>query len=509
MIGIYARQSVLNEDSLSIEDQIEQCKRFVTIGESFKVYKDGGYSGKDIERPEFGLLMRDIELGLISEVIVYKLDRFSRSVADFSRTMEIFKEHDIKFSTTDGLSNKDGVGELLLSVFAAFAQMERNNIIARVSDNYKRRASKGYFLGGVAPFGFLKEEFHIDGKKTSRLIPDESIIDIVKEMFQRYAYDETVTLGILKRWLDSCGVKTGKGLSWTSAAMSRILRNPVYVRADADIYTYLHDIKGASHDEELKITDFTGEYGCYTYTLNDKKVKEKNKDKFSHLDKCHFTIAPHQGIIDSETWLRCQYRLDKNKKFKGDGKGSYSWLSGIMKCGYCGYAMTVTNDKKRDTYYLNCGGRKKGICFERKKSMQAFELEAIVEVLLFERMRKIKAIQRAEPIQDGRKVNDLKVKIIEVEQAIQRLTHRMILVDDLGAVEIGKAINRNAEEKSKLSHQLDEAMREQQDKNFERYNIDEYIENWQSYDIETKKKIARIFIDKVMVDDEKILPLFK
>lgn len=520
MIAIYARQSVLKEDSLSIQDQIEQCKRLVPQDESFKVYQDQGFSGKNTLRPDFERLMFDIERGLISKVIVYKLDRFSRSSSDFRATMDIFEKYDVEFQSTDGISNKGDLSRLFLTIVAEIAQMERSNLIARVSDNYMERVRMGFFLGGPVPFGFSKEPFIIEGKKTARLIPDEKTADIVIEMFQKYAYDETMTLGKLKKWLVACDVNTSKGFSWTGAALSRVIRNPVYVKADADVYTYLHDIKGASHHEGLDISRFTGEYGLYTYTLKDEKSNvskdtgtdednNRKKDKFAHMDKVSFTLAPHKGLIDSETWLRCQYRLDKNAKFKGVGTGSHTWLSGIMKCGYCGYAMTVTSDIKRGTTYLSCGGRKLGNCYERKNKMQAFELETIVEEILFERMREIKRIHQAEPIQDNRKVNGLKLKMLEVEKTIQSLTNRLALLDDLGAIEVAKAINRQAEIKRKLSQELEEALKEQQSKNYSRYDIDDYIAHWNEYDIETKKKISRIFIDKVMVDDEKIVPIFK
>lgn len=373
---------------------------------------------------------------------------------------------------------------------------------------YYQRATQGYYLGGPAPFGFIKEKYTINGKKTSYLVPDEEVVSIVKEMFRKYAYDETITLGKLKKWLASCNIVTGRGQPWTSASMSRILRNPVYVRADAEIYMYLHDVKKATVNND--INEFTGIYGCYTYTPGNGSDSETRKDKFAHMDKLNVTLAPHEGVVDSDTWLRCQYRLDNNRTFKGSGKGSYTWLSGLMKCGYCGYAMTVTNNTKKNTFYLSCGGRKRGICFERKETIQAFELEKIVEPLLFERMKAILKKEKAfVPVEDSKKVNDLKIEMVKVQQRIDALTESIASLSVRAIAEVDKAITREVEKKDSLTAELEEALREQRSKNYSHYNIEDYLSDWESYDTEEKKKVARIFIDKVIVKDGDIQVIMK
>lgn len=501
MVAIYARQSVFKEDSLSLETQIDKCKLHLEDGEAYKVYQDAGYSGKNTSRPSFETMLLDIERGLIHKVISYKLDRFTRSTVDFVNTMEVFDKYNVEFiSATEGLNNRDKMGKAMLSIIVVFAQLERSNIIDRVRSTYYQRATQGFYLGGPAPFGFVKEKYSINGKKTSYLVANEEVIGIVQEMFRKYAYDETVTLGSLKKWLASCNIVTGRGLPWTSASMSRILRNPVYVRADADIYTYLHDVKRATVNNDIK--EFVGIYGCYTYAPGSGSDTDTRKDKFAHMDKLNVTIAPHEGVVDSDTWLRCQYRLDNNRAFKGSGKGSYTWLSGLMKCGYCGYAMTVTNNTKKNTFYLSCGGRKRGICFERKETIQAIELEKIVEIQLFDRMKTILENEKAlVPVEDSKKVNDLKIKMVEVQQRIDALTESIANLSVRAIAEVDKAITREVEKKDSLAAELEEALREQRSKNYSQYNIEEYINNWEDYDTEEKKRVARIFIDRVIVKD--------
>ena len=94
--AVYARQSVDKKDSISIESQIDFCK-YELKGGSFKKYRDKGYSGKNTDRPRFKDLVRDIERGLIKRVVVYKLDRISRSIIDFSNMMELFQRYNVEF----------------------------------------------------------------------------------------------------------------------------------------------------------------------------------------------------------------------------------------------------------------------------------------------------------------------------------------------------------------------------------------------------------------------------
>jgi site-specific DNA recombinase len=107
MNAIYARQSVDRADSISIESQIEFCQ-YEMRGEQYKVYTDRGYSGKNTDRPAFAEMMNDIENGVIGKVVVYKLDRISRSILDFSNMMEQFGTHKVEFVSTTEKFFPDG-----------------------------------------------------------------------------------------------------------------------------------------------------------------------------------------------------------------------------------------------------------------------------------------------------------------------------------------------------------------------------------------------------------------
>ena len=147
---IYARQSVDRKDSISIESQIDFCK-YELKGGSCKVFKDKGYSGKNTDRPEFKKLLGEIRKGKVRRVIVYKLDRISRSILDFANMMELFQEYDVEFvSSTEKFDTSTPMGRAMLNICIVFAQLERETIQKRVTDAYYSRCLKGFHMSGYS-----------------------------------------------------------------------------------------------------------------------------------------------------------------------------------------------------------------------------------------------------------------------------------------------------------------------------------------------------------------------
>ena len=127
--AIYARQSVDRADSISIESQIEFCK-YELKGGAFREYKDKGYSGKNTVRPQLQQLLEDIRRGEVEKVIVYKLDRISRSILDFSNMMELFQQYQVEFvSSTEKFDTSTPMGRAMLNICIVFAQLERVTIL--------------------------------------------------------------------------------------------------------------------------------------------------------------------------------------------------------------------------------------------------------------------------------------------------------------------------------------------------------------------------------------------
>jgi len=180
MNAIYCRQSVDKKDSISIDSQIEFCKKEID-DQLFKIYTDRGYSGKNTDRPQFILLMKDIESGLINKVIVYRIDRISRSILDFSKMIDVFEKNNVEFiSTTEKFATKSPIGRAMLSIIIIFAQLERETIQQRITDNYYARGRRGFFMGGCSPYAFDIKKILVDNKKVSVYSENENQVEHLK-----------------------------------------------------------------------------------------------------------------------------------------------------------------------------------------------------------------------------------------------------------------------------------------------------------------------------------------
>ena len=180
---IYARQSVDRKDSISIESQIDFCK-YELKGGSCRVFKDKGYSGKNTDRPEFQKLLGEIRKGKVRRVVVYKLDRISRSILDFANMMELFQEYDVEFvSSTEKFDTSTPMGRAMLNICIVFAQLERETIQKRVTDAYYFRCLKGFHMSGQAPYGFELEPTVVEGIRTKMMAADPVAANHVRLMF--------------------------------------------------------------------------------------------------------------------------------------------------------------------------------------------------------------------------------------------------------------------------------------------------------------------------------------
>ena len=176
--AIYARQAIDKADSISIESQIEFCN-YELKGGACKEYTDKGYSGKNTDRPQFQNLIQDIEQGRIRKVIVYKLDRISRSILDFANIMGLFEKYKVEFvSSTEKFDTETPMGRAMLNICIVFAQLERETIQRRVRDAYLSRSRKGFHMGGKTPYGFLTEPIQMEGINTKKLVAHPEVLEL-------------------------------------------------------------------------------------------------------------------------------------------------------------------------------------------------------------------------------------------------------------------------------------------------------------------------------------------
>lgn len=494
MEAIYARQSVDRKDSISIESQIEFCKR-ETTADDFIVYIDRGYSGKNTNRPDFEKLLDDVKKKKISKVIVYKLDRMSRSLLDFAKIIDLFHENNIEFlSCTEKFDTSTPIGKAMLSIIMVFAQLERETIQKRVIDNYYERGRQGMYMGGRAPYGYRKIETSYHGKKTYTFeeLPEQSAV--LKEIYRQYTEPGT-SLGSISRYLNKMEIPAAQGGNWDTCKLSRIMHNPVYVRADADVYLY-YKSNGCLLSNE--IDDFIGVNGCYLYG------KRKASDrKYTNIENHTLSLGLHEGFIDSRTFLLCQRKLSTNKRIANAGKSKYSWLSGKLRCGHCGSSIT-TSTQYNGVYYLGCTGKKlRQDCEGIGRTLKVPEVETVVESQIFALCNSSKILKRRKT-EPATPQKDIALQLKVIDEKIDNLLEQIAS----GNTTVTKYINQkiDALEREKMSL-LDLNQANQFDDSIDDtdiFQIISIVSRWQSLDLEEKKQVAAQMIERVDITDESL-----
>ena len=504
MDAIYVRQSIDKSDySISIESQIESCIELVAKGSKYEVYSDSGYSGKNTDRPEFQRLMEDIESGLIENVIVWKLDRISRSVADFTQMMAKFKERGVQFKSRNEpiVSTDSAFGEAIFNILMVFAQLERETIQLRVKENYYARGQQGFYLGARAPFGYNKVQTTLMGKKTYMLEPISEEVNIVKQMYEMYGNGDS-SLGEVQKWLHGESHKTKKGNYFQKHAIARILGNPIYVQANADVYTFLQS-KGVHLNNSPD--EYIGENGVFLYG----KTKGVAREKYEADGKEYATIGLHKGIISSELWLRVQERLLNNQNFGSKGTGTKSWLAGLVVCGYCGKGVCFKEGgRKGSKIYTICVGRIEKFCHEKKRALTADTLEEIVEGQLLAYLKALKVkTAKAKPAFTAQ-TNSLKAKIAKIDSEMSSYVNQIPQANSVLINLINAKVEELNTERMNLLQELNRLNVQENAPMYGGYDIDKIIEEWSTMDMTERKSVAKVFIKQITTTDDEIKVVF-
>lgn len=498
MNAIYARQSVDRVDSVSIESQIEYCK-YEVKKEEYLLYTDKGFSGKNTDRPEFQRMINHIKEGIIKKVIVYKLDRISRSILDFSNMMETFQTYGVEFvSSTEKFDTSTPMGRAMLNICIVFAQLERETIQKRVVDAYASRSKMGFYMGGRIPYGFRQSPINIGGVNTSQYQPVDVEIEQLKLIFDQYSKPAT-TLSEIVKFLKDNNIERTRGVEWSTGRISEVLRNPIYVKADMDLYNFY-----ASRNTEIvnPPDNFIGENGCYLYT---KKVDYTGRRRnMSQYDNLFLVIAPHKGVIDSDTWIKCRLKQEQNIQIPNAQRAKKTWLSGKLKCGKCGYALRYNKwvgVTSVNEYFLcsETSGNRRCVGFGsvKKEYIESEILKAIKA-----KVEQIK-IEQNKPDKNHTAANAIKSAISNKEKEIQSVLDRLQNANEA----VLKYINTKVEhidneiselKKELLKHEMNRSNKNQLDTDM----ITEMFTSWDEIPIEKKQAIADALIQKVLVTDQ-------
>lgn len=343
--AIYTRKSTdegLDQDFNSLDAQREAAEAYI---ESQKHegwialpdrYDDGGFSGGTIDRPALKRLMKDIEADRVDCIVVYKVDRLSRSLLDFSRIMEMLDKHHVSFvSVTQQFNTTSSMGRLTLNVLLSFAQFEREIISERTRDKMSAARRRGKWVGGMPVLGYDIDpgggRLILNGDEASRVraiyelyLENHSLLETVREL-RRRGWSP-------KRWTTKKGIERG-GAPFDKTSLYRLLTNVTYAGR-------------VNH----KGTIYQGE---------------------------------HESIVDEATWQRVQECLRGNGRGGGGALRNKhgALLKGLLYCIPCESAMIhtyVARKNKRYRYYVCTRAQKEGWDTCPSKSVPALEIENFV-----------------------------------------------------------------------------------------------------------------------------------
>ncbi len=341
--AIYTRKSTdegLEKDFNSLDAQREAAEAYIAsqIGEGWVClpdrYDDGGFTGGNLDRPALKKLMADIESGKVDCVVVYKVDRLSRSLTDFSRLVEVFDRHGTSFvSVTQHFNTTNSMGRLTLNILLSFAQFEREIISERTRDKMAAARKKGKWAGGPPTLGYDVVD--------QKLVVNEPESKQVREIFDLYLDRKSLltvaqTLNdrgwTTKRWNTKAGTAKG-GFQWTKDNVLALLRNVVYI------------------------------------------------GRVRHKDQTY--PGEHEGIVDQAVFDEVQRLLSENGRTNPNGPrvNDGAILCGLLRCKSCGCAMTPSCSVKKNRryrYYVCVNAQKRGYRECPTPSVSAEVLESFV-----------------------------------------------------------------------------------------------------------------------------------
>ncbi len=351
-VAIYSRKSKFTGKGESIENQIQLCTEYAkNIGATeFLVYEDEGFSGKNLNRPEFTKMMEDAKSKKFEVIICYRLDRISRNVADFSNLIEELSSLSVGFiSIKEQFDTTTPMGRAMMFISSVFAQLERETISERIRDNMRELAKDGRWLGGQSPLGFDTQLVkYIDNGKERKyniLKVNEEELKVVQEIYRLYS--EFHSLKKVEKYLFDNNIQGKNGGDPSASIIKEVLSNPMYVKSSQLTHDYFE------MDDIITTGDPDGcGYLTYGKHRNGKKTEKSN---------WIYAVSKHEGIVDDVEWLKIQKLLNRHGNHgKRTGTSKNSLLSGILKCAKCGSAMVLTvsrSGKEKETkigYYKCC-----------------------------------------------------------------------------------------------------------------------------------------------------------
>lgn len=455
--AVYTRKSTsegLEQDFNSLDAQREAAISFIAsqksqlweyTGES---YDDGGFSGGNIERPAFARLMRDVEDGCIDCIVVYKIDRLSRSLIDFVKIMDTFERKNVSLvSITQNFNTTTSMGRLTLNILLSFAQFERELVSERTSDKIAAARRKGKWTGGHRLLGY---DIH-KSVSGGRLVVNEQEAGQVKEIFDIFTHLRSITAAIreinsrgivTKRYLTKDGKPRG-GEQFEKAKLKRLLKNVIYA------------------------------------------------GKIKYKDCCY--DGEHEAVIDIDTFELAQSILKENSRPGGKRTSKYDiLLRSLVKCKSCGCTMGhhySQKANKRYRYYVCLNAQKRGWAVCPSPSLPAAELERFV----VEQIKPLIANEQIinDIIKEAQKI--MRRTLAELQSKRQRLSRR---------ASQSQNDKEYARELTKLDTQISALKRGLLEPDELIGNIENFEPMWNSLTPSQQENVVHLLIKQIQWDSE-------
>ena len=307
-VAIYTRVSTthqIDKDSLRVQQrELLQYAELLLGTKECVVFEDAGFSAKNTDRPKFQEMMSRIRAGEFTHLLVWKIDRVSRNLLDFTNMYAELKALGVTFvSKNEQFDTSSAIGEAMLKIILVFAELERNMTSERVTAVMQSRAKSGAWNGGRVPYGYSYDK----ETKEFSLNRQESLV--VKKLFR--TYEATKSVIATTRNLNEAGIRTRAGALWSTVGVHKILRNPFYIGT----YRYnVHSPDGKHPEEEWTVIE-------------------------NH----------HVPLIEDSQFARVQEILSRNQKLDTNDVNYFSSniyvFHGLCYCGHCGSKMTPNSYK--------------------------------------------------------------------------------------------------------------------------------------------------------------------
>lgn len=529
---IYSRKSKFTGKGESIENQIELCRQYIAVhfsqeeADAALVYEDEGFSGGNLERPQFKKMMKDSQKTKFAAIVVYRLDRISRNIGDFAKLIEDLGDRHIDFiSIREQFDTSSPMGRAMMYIASVFSQLERETIAERIRDNMHELSKTGRWLGGTTPTGYESESISnvtVDGKVRKacklKIIPEE--ISLVQLIFEKFL--ETGSLTKVDAFLLEKRYTTKRGKNFTRFAIKGILTNPVYMIADEAAYGYLTE----NHvDLFAEKSDFDGKHGIMAY--NRTLQRPGKAHQIRPMEEWIVSVGKHPGVIPGQQWIQVQSMLEVNKsKSYRRPRSNVALLSGLLVCGDCGDYMRpkltnrhAANGELIYTYMCSTKERSQSSrCQMKNANGNTLDAKVISEIKKLSEDRSFFAdflAQTKKVISGNREGYDaelltLKEKLAENESSIKALVSSLTKSAGTSAesyiMEQIQELHQTGEDMKNRLAELETLTEHQrfadQEFAFSRQMIESFAANVDDCTVEEKRRLLRAIVKKVVWDGE-------